>query len=205
MFDLPPTFNQPLIAIVIQETPLSKTDSSTPPKTHTVVAGDTLTSIALAHSTTVQRLYDKNPDISSPDVIEVGQTLVIPTPDEELVNRPLPVETPSIGAVRRPQATSGNLYTAGQCTAYAKDRRPDLPNSLGSANTWYSRAKAQGIPVGSVPKVGAIAWAKTGYMHVAYVERVNGDGTIFISEQNYKGRYVVSTRTAPASDFLYIY
>lgn len=100
-------------------------------------------------------------------------------------------------------AVAGNTYSIGFCTYYAKQRRPDLPNNLGNADTWYQRAAAQGIPVGSQPRVGAIGETKA-YMHVVYIEAVNGD-TVTVSEANYKGRGVVSTRTAPASEFRYIY
>lgn len=105
----------------------------------------------------------------------------------------------------QPQArgsSNGNTYTAGYCTWYAKNRRPDLPNNLGNANTWVARAQAQGIPTGSSARPGAIAQQG---MHVAYVESVNGDGTITVSEMNWEGLYIVSTRTAPESNFMYIY
>ncbi|MBW3568882.1 CHAP domain-containing protein [Candidatus Parcubacteria bacterium] len=99
-------------------------------------------------------------------------------------------------------SSAGNTYYRGYCTWYAKSKRPDLPNSLGNANTWYSRAQALGLPTGSVPKPGAIGQQG---MHVVYVEKVNGDGTIFVSEMNYRGFGVVSHRTVPASTFQYIY
>lgn len=99
-------------------------------------------------------------------------------------------------------SVAGNTYTAGYCTWYAKNRRADLPNNLGNANTWVSRAAAQGIPTGSTPRAGAIGQQG---MHVVYVERVNSNGTVYISEMNYKGLYVKSTRTVPASYFTYIY
>ena len=99
-------------------------------------------------------------------------------------------------------AVAGNTYSRGYCTWYAKNKRPDLPNSLGNAYSWLARAKAQGIPTGSVPRVGAIGQRA---MHVVYVERVNADGTVFVSEMNYRGWNIVSTRTAPASSFQYIY
>ena len=38
------------------------------------------------------------------------------------------------------------------------------------------------------------------YGHVAYVERVNKDGSIFISEMNWIAPYIVSTRTISASE-----
>jgi surface antigen len=190
------------------------------PAKHVVSEKDTLSSIAKEHETTWKRLYDKNETIVSPDVIKVGQEITIPNPEEQLPERPLPVEpvveevpvtnstpqakktTPAATAARG--SSSGNLYTAGYCTWYVKNKRPDLPNNLGNADTWYTRANAQGLPTGSAPQVGAAAVQKVG-MHVAYVEAVNGDGTIVISEMNHKGLYVQSTRTVPASNFLYIY
>ena len=39
------------------------------------------------------------------------------------------------------------------------------------------------------------------YGHVAYVERINGDGSILISEMNYaNGPYNMNYRTIPASE-----
>jgi peptidoglycan DL-endopeptidase CwlO len=99
-------------------------------------------------------------------------------------------------------AVSGNTYSAGYCTWYVKNRRPDLPNNLGNADTWVARASAQGLPTGSAPRVGAVGQRG---MHVVYVESVNGDGTVGISEMNREGLYVTSTRTVPASYFQYIY
>ena len=37
------------------------------------------------------------------------------------------------------------------------------------------------------------------YGHVGFVERVNADGSLFISEMNVQGVNVISTRTIPAS------
>jgi surface antigen len=55
-------------------------------------------------------------------------------------------------------------------------------SGLGNASTWDSRAKTKGYKVDKVPAVGAVAqWDSN---HVAYVEQVNGDGTIVISESN---------------------
>lgn len=90
-----------------------------------------------------------------------------------------------------------------QCTRYAKDKRPDLPNQLGNADGWYQYLKAQGWPVGEEPLVGAIAQSRRG-MHVAYVERVEGD-LVYLSERNYDYRGSYRERWAHASDFVYIY
>lgn len=97
---------------------------------------------------------------------------------------------------------SGNTYARGNCTWYAKKKRPDLPNSLGNANTWASRARAQGIPTGNVPKVGAIGQKGR---HVVFIEKVNADGTVSFSEMNFKGYGIISHRTLDAGAFRYIY
>lgn len=97
---------------------------------------------------------------------------------------------------------SGNSYIRGYCTWYVKNRRPDLPNNLGNANTWVARARAQGLPTGSTPRVGAVGQQG---MHVVYVEKVHGNGMVTVSEMNFRGWNVVSSRTVPASSFQYIY
>ena len=103
--------------------------------------------------------------------------------------------------------SAGNLYTAGNCTWYAKSRRPDLPNNLGNANTWYSNARAQGWSVGLTPKKGAVATSTAGWLgHVAYVEGVSPDGlSVYISEMNAPIFNHVSRRTAHYTEFQYIY
>lgn len=103
--------------------------------------------------------------------------------------------------------SSGNTYAPGNCTWYAKSRRPDLPNSLGNANTWYSRAAALGWNVGSAPKKGAVGVSTSGWLgHVVYVEGVSLDGqSATISEMNYGGLYSMNTRTVHFSEFKYIY
>lgn len=210
---------------IAQSKPKPKTESkevvveppAAPPVTqHVVVEGDNLSKIAEVHQTTWVRLFSKNLTVENPDTLNVGQVLVIPTASEQFPERPLPtpidpviqasVQLPaartSSGQPQSRGSSAGNTYTAGYCTWYAKSRRPDLPNSLGNANTWVSRAAAQGLATGNVPRVGAIGQQG---MHVVYVEAVNGDGTITISEMNYRGLYVTSSRVAAASSFSYIY
>lgn len=96
---------------------------------------------------------------------------------------------------------TGNLYSYGYCTWYVKNLRPDLPNDLGNADTWYIRYTG---PKGSEPRAGAVGVARA-YMHVVYVNSVNADGSVNISEMNYAGWNVASTRTTSAAEFLYIY
>jgi surface antigen len=117
---------------------------------------------------------------------------------------PAPASAPQVqtAAEVRPASHSRNAYAAGNCTWYAKSRRPDLPNNLGNARTWFARARAQGIPTGSVPQAGAIGQQGN---HVVYIERVNPNGTVLISEMNYTGFGKISHRTVAASSFNYIY
>lgn len=103
-------------------------------------------------------------------------------------------------------AVSGNMYDYGYCTWYVKNRRPDIGNTWGNANQWYGSAQAAGYSTGSAPVAGAIGVSFAGaYGHVVYVESVNGDGTVNISEMNYNGWGVESSRTTSASEFSYIY
>lgn len=197
-----------------------------PPVQHTVIAGDSLSKIATANNTQWKRIFNKNTAISDPDTIAVGAVITIPTPDEVLEDRPIALPEPVVSVQAststttrrqvRQQATvkssapsrqvargssAGNTYAAGYCTWYVKNRRPDIPNRMGNASAWVSSARSQGLATGSTPQVGAVAQSGN---HVAYVESVNG-GTVTVSEMNWKGLYVTSSRTAPASSFNYIY
>lgn len=201
------------------------------PAVYTVVSGDSLSKIGLAHSVEWRRIYAKNTHIAHPDRINVGDKLTIPLADEQL-HRDLPAAPvapvapqPSpepvlaapapVAAVQAPAPQpepvayydASNTYYEGYCTWYVKNRRGStLPNTLGNANTWYSRAAAQGMAVGTVPKAGAVGTTERGeFGHVVYVESVNADGSITISEMNYAGLYSQRTRTANASEFRYIY
>lgn len=112
-----------------------------------------------------------------------------------------------VHVTRYANGSAGNMYDAGNCTWYVKSRRPDLPNNLGNANTWYSMAAADGFSVGSKPKKGAVGTSTRGsFGHVVYVEGISLDGqTITISEMNYAGLYSQRTRVTSASEFSYIY
>lgn len=103
--------------------------------------------------------------------------------------------------------SGGNRYAAGNCTWYVKSMRPDISNSWGNANTWYSNAAAQGWKVGSTPKKGAVATSTSGWAgHVAYVLGVSKDAQwVTIREMNYGGLYSMNTRTVFYTEFQYIY
>lgn len=194
----------------------NSTDEAAPPPEpvkHQVKEHETLSDIAEQHQTTWRRLFDKNTQLADPNIINPGDELIVPAPDEQLEERALPVVAPKPKAVQgsrpdkavAPKSTgsvAGNGYTPGYCTWYVKNRRPDLPNNLGNAYAWVSNAAAQGLPTGSTPRVGAAGQRGN---HVVYVESVNSDGTVTISEMNHKGLYVMTTRTLPAEYFSYIY
>lgn len=184
---------------------------------HIVVKGENLSDIAKQYNVDWKRIFDKNPNLNDPDVIEVGLELVIPAVDEQLVPRDLPAPQPVVAEVVKPKieapktaanvsvsrgSSSGNGYVAGYCTWYVKNRRPDLPNNLGNASSWVSRASSQGLSTGSTPAVGAVGQRGN---HVVYVESVNDDGTITITDMNHEALYEITTRVVSASDFRYIY
>ena len=203
-----------------EDHPINKTNPK-PPVIVDVQAGDSLTSIADAHGTTYVRLFDANDFISNPDIINPGDKVRVPTADEQLPDRLAALAaTPTVAAAPATQPvvgryysnvpshgyyvdSAGNTYYQGYCTWYAKSRRPDLPNMLGNGGQWVANAAARGYATGSTPKAGAIAETSG---HVAYVESVNGNGTITISEMNGPGGFgVVDTRTVPANQYNYIY
>lgn len=99
-------------------------------------------------------------------------------------------------------STSGNLYTAGQCTWYVYDRvGGKISTTWGNANNWASAAQADGYTVNHTPEKGAILQSSAGsYGHVAYIESVSSDGSVTVSEMNYSGGpFVTDTRTISAS------
>ncbi len=107
-----------------------------------------------------------------------------------------------------------NSYDFGFCTYWASLRREQdghpIPNNWGNANTWAFNAIAQGFKVGRIPVAGSIMQTTAGPLgHVAYVESVSSiDGSWTISEMNFKGWDVVSTRTLSAKaakDYSFIY
>lgn len=185
------------------------------PTLHGVQSGENLTKIAEQYNITWRRLFDKNTQVADPNTLAIGEILTIPEADEQLAERPLPEAVPAVmnsspATAMKTQTRStatrgssaGNTYTPGYCTWYAKNRRPDLPNRLGNASSWVASAAAQGFATGTTPRSGAIGQQGN---HVVYVESVNGDGTVTVSEMNYRGLFIVSSRTVAASTFRYIY
>ncbi len=117
---------------------------------------------------------------------------------------PKPTVTSVIAAASPAFRGNGSGYWPGQCTWYVASRRA-VPGNWGNANTWYYNAQASGYAVGSAPRAGAIGWER-GINHVVYVESVNANGSVNISEMNFNYQAgILHYRTMPAGAFLYIY
>lgn len=71
----------------------------------------------------------------------------------------------------------------------------------GVRSNWANAAASSGYTVNNTPKVGAIMQTTQGYYgHVAYVEGVNSNGSVRVSEMNYgHGAGVVTSRTISAN------
>jgi surface antigen/peptidoglycan hydrolase CwlO-like protein len=79
----------------------------------------------------------------------------------------------------------------------------------GNAIEWPGNARAAGIATGSMPKVHSVAiWNVGAFGHAMWVEAVNPDGSILVSQYNYSynGTYSeMEVSAAQASTFTYIY
>lgn len=99
----------------------------------------------------------------------------------------------------------------GQCTYYVFNRMAQVGtpighSMMGNAAEWPSYARSYGYSVSHSPSAGSaivfqqgLAGADPTYGHVAFVEAVNADGSLYISEMNVRGLNVISYRTIPAS------
>lgn len=183
---------------------------------YTMKEGDTLQSVADKYHSTVDAISTVN-NLTTASV-PVGTTIVLPDgvlPEEERPEYVAPTpQTTSNGLhytddnnvlatnsrAGRVKTTKGNSYAYGYCTWYAFNRRVQLglpvSSGWGNANTWDTGAARSGYVVNTTPSAGAIFQTKAGYYgHVGVVERVNSDGSIYVSEMNFKGWNVKSYRT----------
>lgn len=81
-------------------------------------------------------------------------------------------------------------YGCRQCVSYTAwkvgQRTGNFPRYWGNANQWPGSARAAGYSTGSTPRVNSVGVISAGaYGHVVWVEAVNGDGTVDISQYNY--------------------
>lgn len=96
----------------------------------------------------------------------------------------------------------GNGYIYGYCTWYVASRIR-VPTNWHNANTWDDYARqTDGWVVNNTPRAGSILQddgVLYGIYHVAYVESVNSDGSVNISEMNAPRWGVRTTRTWSAA------
>ncbi len=108
-----------------------------------------------------------------------------------------------------------------ECVSYAAFKVAqsgrDMPywGGRGDANKWPANARAErsasypnGIPVDGIPRVGDVAISMSGrWGHAMYVERVNSDGTITISQYNFpqSGQYSTGNIRVQGSGLQFIH
>jgi surface antigen len=79
----------------------------------------------------------------------------------------------------------------------------------GNANQWPGDARAAGIPTSSTPKADSVAiWNVGAFGHAMWVEAVNPDGSLWVSQYNYdyQGHYSeMAVSASMARNLTYIY
>lgn len=150
---------------------------------YTVKAGDTPDSLASRYGSNRDQLIAYN-DIELTGSLEPGQRIIIPGG-----RPPAPVVSRAAAPAGLSASYGYNGYDYGYCTWWVANRRAEigrpLPSNLGNACTWASRARSMGLVVNNTPAAGAAVQTSARCLgHVAFVERVNPDGSVLISEMN---------------------
>jgi surface antigen len=135
-------------------------------------------------------------------VLASRAALVVQQGQATAASRPGP-----LGASVTLEAPGGNHFAYGYCTWYVANRR-NIP-WMGNAIEWWPNAPPYGYAEGALPAVGAVMVTRESPIgHVAYVESVNGDGSWTVSEMNFAGWNMISSRTikpgqVPLVGFIY--
>ena len=99
-----------------------------------------------------------------------------------------------------------------ECVSYAafkvaqSGRNMPYWGGQGNAYQWDGNARSEGIPVDSSPRAGDVAISHAGGLgHAMYVESVNANGTINISQYNvdWSGTYSTNTITPGGLYFIH--
>lgn len=82
-------------------------------------------------------------------------------------------------------------YGCRQCVSYAAwkmlDKTGYEARYWGNANMWPQSARRAGFSTGNTPRPGSLGVISEGdYGHIVYIEGVNNDGTVDISQYNFK-------------------
>ena len=162
---------------------------------YTVKAGDTPDSLAQKFSANKEQIVNFNDaEVAG---LTAGDTIVIPggsVRSAPVARRATTSTAPAVSAFSW-KATSvtptfgGNKYPRGQCTFWAANRRAEIgrpiPNNMGNASGWLRAWKVMGFPYSKTPAYGAVIYFPGN--HVGFVERVNDDGSVYISHMNWYG------------------
>lgn len=176
-----------------------------------VKSGDTPDSLAIKFNSSKQAIVEFNDaEVSG---LVVGQKIMIPD-GVQPVTRTALVGASGFAWGGYSPVYGGNGYDYGYCTWWAATRRAQagrpVPSNLGNASTWKVLGQRAGLGVGNAPAAGAVIWTppRDYYGHVGYVEAVNPDGSVVVSEMNVAGWGRVSSKTltpAQAAAYSYIY
>ncbi len=191
---------------------------------HKIASGETLDSIVSKYKADRDKVIAFN-ELPANGEIKVGETIVIPDGYKE-VPKPAPTETgialreyasssstgnitdvSGVGKKLEGKAGTGHKFPYGYCTWYVAQKRY-VPWG-GNAGTWLYHARAMGYKTGKTPARGSIVVTTDNayYGHVALVESV-GNGTITVSEMNYRGwgkvnKRVVATNSRAIKGYIY--
>lgn len=160
----------------------------------------TLPDISTKYNCSLETIIAYN-GLDGADDIEEGRIIIAPgckVPEPKPVAKPTPKKsttakiTESLGTI-----LGKHIFPKGYCTWYVATKMEI--DFGGNANQWPKNAAKAGYPVIDTPVAGSAVVTTDGprrYGHVAYVERVT-DSHIYISEMNYKGLNIKSTRAIP--------
>ncbi len=181
---------------------------------YTVKKGDTVNKIANEFNASSERVVLYN-DLDLSTSLKANQSIFIPNgnmpgtahivPNATSTNVSQPILA-SADVSSSSSASVGNRYAFGYCTWYVYNRRAAIGRPIGSfwgdATSWAYFARQAGFTVDNNPAPGDVmqlsgGWGGAG--HVAFVESVSG-GYVHVSEMNYRGWDVVSTRDIPISE-----
>ncbi|MBA3757378.1 transglycosylase family protein [Candidatus Saccharibacteria bacterium] len=108
-------------------------------KTEVVIdRGDTLDGIATDHQTTYKRLYDANTAIVDPDLIYPGDKVRVPSAEEQIAERALPVE-----AVKPPVVKPAPVRKPTAVKSYQRTNAPRAPVAVSSGSEWDRLAQCE--------------------------------------------------------------
>ncbi|ARJ51013.1 LysM peptidoglycan-binding domain-containing protein [Staphylococcus lutrae] len=197
-----------------QSKPASTSNTSSGNTTfYTVQPGDSLSLIASKYGTTYRHIMDLN-GLTSFLIFPGQQLRVSGTAQKTSPTTSTTAKTTTNTGYTSPVFNHANLYDWGQCTWYVFNKRKEAGRGISTywwnANAWDDNAARDGYTINHSPEVGSILQSDLGYYgHVSYVERINWDGSILVSEMNFSAAPGVLTyRTVPSylvNSFKYIH